>query len=155
MKTEYIVVKIDFSPELCYTFLSSCIVGNTMAFAFNPAGEQQLSLFDSYNSLTEREKKFLDKSWAKFFAEHIFPKIDEAPYSVLYSTKDSRPNTPVNIQLGALLIKELTGLSDDELLSSLLFDIRFQYALHTTSCIEQPLSDRTLGRIQYQNNGTP
>lgn len=119
-----------------------------MAFAFNPAGEQQLSLFDSYNSLTEREKKFLDKSWAKFFAEHIFPKIDEAPYAVLYSTKDSRPNTPVNIQLGALLIKELTGLSDDELLSSLLFDIRFQYALHTTSCIEQPLSDRTLGRFR-------
>lgn len=123
-----------------------------MAFAFNPAGEQQLSLFDSYNSLTDREKKFLDRSWAKYFAEYIFPKIDETPYAVLYSSKDSRPNTPVNIQLGALLIKELTGLSDDELLSSLMFDIRFQYALHTTSCIEQPLSDRTLGRFRARCN---
>ncbi|MDO4339787.1 MAG: transposase [Eubacteriales bacterium] len=109
-----------------------------MAFVFNPAGEQQLSLFDSYNSLTEREKKFLDRSWAKYFAEYIFPKIDETPYAVLYSNKDSCPNTPVNVQLGALLIKELTGLSDDELLSSLMFDVRFQYALHTTSCTEQP-----------------
>ena len=27
-----------------------------MAFAFNLAGKQQLSMFDSYNSLTEREK---------------------------------------------------------------------------------------------------
>ena len=41
-----------------------------MAFAFNPAGEQQLSLFDSYNSLTDREKKFLDRSWAKYFVEY-------------------------------------------------------------------------------------
>lgn len=50
------------------------------------------------------------------------------------------------------MIKELTGLSDDELLSSLMFDIRFQYALHTTSCIEQPLSDRTLGRFRARCN---
>ena len=123
-----------------------------MSFVFNHAGEQQLSLFDSYNNLTEREKKFLDKSWAKYFAEHIFPKIDEQPYAVLYSDKDSRPNTPVNIQVGALIIKEITGLSDDELLMALMFDIRFQYALHTTSFIEQPLSDRTLGRFRARCN---
>ena len=123
-----------------------------MSFAFNHADEQQFSLFDSYNNLTEREKKFLDKSWAKYFAEHIFPKIDEQPYAVLYSDKDSRPNTPVNIQVGALIIKEITGLSDDELLMALMFDIRFQYALHTISFIEQPLSDRTLGRFRARCN---
>ncbi len=123
-----------------------------MAFVLNPAQEQQLSIFDSCQSLTEREKKFLDKSWAKEFAEKIFPKIDEKPYAVLYSDKDSRPNTPVNIQIGALLIGELMGLSDDELLASLMFDIRFQYALHTTSYIEQPLSDRTLGRFRARCN---
>lgn len=46
-----------------------------MAFAFNPAGEQQLSLFDFYNSLTDREKKFLDRSWAKYFAEYISQRL--------------------------------------------------------------------------------
>lgn len=50
------------------------------------------------------------------------------------------------------MIKELTGLSDDDLLSSLMFNIRFQYALYTTSCIEQPLSDRTLGRFRVRCN---
>lgn len=119
-----------------------------MSFVLNDASTQQLSFLDSYNSLTEREKKFLEKSWAKQFADHIFPKIDEAPYAVLYSEKDSRPNTPVNVQIGALIIKELMGMSDDELLTALMFDIRFQYALHTTSCIEQPMSDRTLGRFR-------
>lgn len=119
-----------------------------MSFVLNDANEQQLSLWDSFESLTERERKFLEKSWAKYFAEYIFPKIDERPYAVLYSAKDSRPNTPVNIQIGALLLKELTNLSDEELLTSLMFDIRFQYALHTTSYREQPLSDRTLGRFR-------
>lgn len=119
-----------------------------MSFVLNDASTQQLSLFDSYNTLTDREKRFLDKSWAKYFAEHIFPKIDEWPFAVLYSSKDSRPNSPVNVNLGALIIKEFTGLSDDELLTSMMFDIRFQYALHTTSFDEQPMSDRSLGRFR-------
>lgn len=111
-----------------------------MSFVQNRIEEQQLSLFDPLSTLTEREKKFLDRSWAKYFAEFIFPKIDEIPYAVLYSDKDSRPNTPVNVQIGALLIKELTNLSDDELLESLMFDIRFQYALHTTSLLQNSRS---------------
>ena len=124
------------------------IGGLFMSFVPNRLEEQQLSLFDPLTTMTEREKKFLDRSWAKYFAEFIFPKINEIPYAVLYSDKDSRPNTPVNVQIGALLIKELTNLSDDELLESLMFDIRFQYALHTTSFAEQPLSDRTLSRFR-------
>lgn len=123
-----------------------------MSFVLNSVEVQQLSLFDSYENLTEREKKFLNKSWARYFAEYIFPKIDEKPYAVLYSGKDSRPNTPVNIQIGALIIKEVTNLSDDELVAALMFDIRFQYALHTTSYIEQPLSDRTLSRFRERCN---
>ena len=119
-----------------------------MSFAFNPANAQQLSLWDSYESLTSREKRVLERSWAKVFAEKIFPKIDEAPYAVLYSDEASRPNTPVNVIIGALILKEYTGQSDDDINSSLMFDIRYQYALHTTSFIEQPLSDRTLGRFR-------
>ena len=119
-----------------------------MSFAFNSATEQQLSLWDSYESLTPREKRALEKSWAKVFAEKIFPKIDETPYAVLYSDVASRPNTPVNVIIGALILKEFTGQSDDDINTSLMFDIRYQYALHTTSFIEQPLSDRTLGRFR-------
>ncbi len=39
-------------------------------------------------------------------------------------------------------------MSDEDMLSALMFDIRFQYALHTTSFLEQPMSDRTLGRFR-------
>lgn len=116
--------------------------------AFKANKEQQISFNDSYNNLTERERRFLNKSWAKPFSEHVFDAINEERFSVLYSSEYSRPNTPVNVIIGTLILKELLGLTDDEALEGLLFDIRFQYALHTTSFEEQPLSDRTLGRFR-------
>ena len=101
-----------------------------MSFVLNDASIHQMSFLDSFQTLTDREKKFLEKSWAKYFAEHIFPKIDEKPYAVLYSDKDSHPNTPVNIQIGALIIKEFMGLSNEDMLTALMFDIRF--SMHCT-----------------------
>ena len=117
-----------------------------MPFVPNP--HQQLSLDDSMSQLTDRELRFFNKSWGKYFGDYIFPQIDETPYPVLYSDVASRPNTPVNVQLGALILKEYTGQSDDEIMESLMFDVRYQYALHTTSMTEQPLSDRTLSRFR-------
>lgn len=116
--------------------------------SFKPNDCQQLTFQDSLWGLTDREKRMLEKSWAKPFAEKIFPLIDEDRFSVLYSDKASRPNTPVNVTVGALIIKELFDLTDDELMEAVLFDIRYQYALHTTSFDEQPLSDKTLSRFR-------
>ena len=109
---------------------------------------QQMSFDDPYFSLTEREQKMLDRSWATQFADHIFPLIDEERFSVLYSDKASRPNTPVNVLVGALILKELRKQTDDEIFESLLFDVRYQRALHTTSFKEQPMSDTSLKRFR-------
>lgn len=109
---------------------------------------QQLSIFDRSLRLTERERKCLEKSWAKVFSDEIFPAIDEDRFRVLYSQTASRPNTPVNVIVGALIIKELFDLSDDEVVENLMLDIHYQYALHTTSFEEQPLSDKTLSRFR-------
>lgn len=117
-----------------------------MAFVVN--NNQQITLEDGTFNLTEREKKFLDKSWAKVFAEKIFPAIHEETFAALYSNKISRPNTPVNVIVGSLILKEALGVTDDEMVEALMFDIRYQYALHTTSFEEQPLSDRTLSRFR-------
>ena len=116
--------------------------------SFRANDYQQLSLNDKLMNLTEREKKALDKSWAKIFADEIFPAIDEERFSVLYSHKASRPNTPVNVIIGALIIKELFDYSDDEIVENLMLDLHLQYALHTTSYEEQPLSDKTLSRFR-------
>lgn len=116
--------------------------------AFVPNENQQITFTDSIFTLTEREKKFLEESWAKVFAEKIFPKIHEEDFAVLYSNKASRPNTPVNVIVGSMILKESLGVTDEEIVQSLMFDIRYQYALHTTSFTEQPLSDRTLSRFR-------
>lgn len=117
-----------------------------MSFKTNEV--DQLSLFDSFSNLTAREQKALENSWAKVFAEEVFPKINEKPFAVLYSDKASRPNTPVNVIIGACIIKELFDYSDDEMVEGLMLDLRLQYALHTTSFEEQPLSDKTLSRFR-------
>lgn len=50
--------------------------------------------------------------------------------------------------VGALIIKELFDYSDDEMVENLMLDLHLQYALHTTSFEEQPLSEKTLSRFR-------
>ena len=119
--------------------------------SFRKNESHQMTLNDSYFGLTEREKKALERSWAKVFADDVFPMIDEDRFECLYlSDKASRPNTPVNVIIGALIIKELFNLSDDEVVEDILLDPRFQYAFHTTSFEEQPISDKTLTRFRQR-----
>lgn len=118
--------------------------------SFRTNSSQQMSMFDSTYGLTEREQKALDRSWARIFADDVFPQINEKRFSVLYSDKASRPNTPVNVIVGALIIKELFGISDDEVVDNLMLDPRYQLALHTTSFREQPLSDKSLSRFRIR-----
>jgi hypothetical protein len=115
--------------------------------SFRSNQEQQLSLNDRMNNLTEREQRILNKSWAKPFGDYIFPMINEERFSVLYSD-NGRPNTPVNIVIGAMILKELTKLTDEEMFESIILDPRYQYALRLTSFEEIPFSDRTMSRFR-------
>lgn len=113
---------------------------------------QQISLFDALGFLSPRKQRILEKSWAKPFSDHIFSHIDEMIFAPLYSEKaNSRPNAPVNVIVGALILKELNGLTDDEVLEECECDFRYQYALHTTSYENQPISDRTFSRFRERN----
>lgn len=118
-----------------------------MSFKLN--NSQQLTLHDSFINLPARSQKMLMKSWCRDFAEIVFPVINEKRFAVLYSDrKFSRPNTPVNFIVGALILKAEHNLNDDELIESICFDVRYQYALHTTHLEEQPVSDRTFSRFR-------
>ncbi len=103
----------------------------------------------SNNNLTEREQRILKNTWAEEFSNTIFPIINEDRFSVLYSSNPaSRPNNPVNVYVGLLMLKDIFAQSDEEAMESLLFDIRFQYALHTTSFEEQPISKNSLSNFR-------
>lgn len=117
--------------------------------SFKPNQNQQITLNDSFINQTPRTQKIIINSWCKDFADIVFPAINEERFSVLYSdNKFSRPNTPVNFIVGALILKENNNLNDDELIESICCDLRYQYALHTTHLPEQPVSDRTFSRFR-------
>lgn len=118
-----------------------------MSFRYNSS--QQLSLFDELSFLSKRKQKMLQNSWAQDFSDHVFTKINEQIFAPLYSENtNSRPNAPVNVIVGALILKDYTDQTEDEILESIEFDFRYQYALHTTSFEVQPLSDRSFSRFR-------
>ena len=109
---------------------------------------QQMSIYDSYLKLPGHIQKLVEKSWAKDYAEYIFPNINEGRFSVLYSESGSRPNTPVNVIIGSLMLKEYFGQSEEELLMSIYCNVLYQYALHLTQMEKPPVSDRSWSRFR-------
>ena len=105
----------------------------------------QLPLIDPLDQMPKYLRKLLEKGWTKDFREQIFPYINEHRFAVIYSKHSaSRPNSPVNIVIGLLILKEVMQLSDEELIGSLHFDNRYQYALNTMHLPVQPVSINTL-----------
>lgn len=86
-------------------------------------------MFNTMYGLTPLEQKALNNSWAKVFAEDVFPAIDEERFACLHSDKASRPNSPVNVIVGALIIQALFGYSETRCLktSSLIQGSRWRY----------------------------
>lgn len=118
-----------------------------MAFRHNDY--EQLNIDDCTYSLSPKSAKALNNSWAKTFGDEIFPAIDEDLFRPLYSENDAtRPNAPVNVIVGALIIKELFGYSDAEVVEGLALDIRLKYALHITGDDGSPFTDKTLRRFR-------
>ena len=118
-----------------------------MSFVSN--SYQQITLFDKLAFLSRRKQKMLEKSWAQAFSNHIFTRINEHIFAPLYSEKmNSRPNAPINVLVSALILKDFTSLTDEEITEACEFDFRYQYALHTTSFEDQPVSERTLSRFR-------
>ena len=117
--------------------------------SFVPNSYQQISLFDKLAFLSRRKQQLLEKSWAHAFSTHIFTRINEHIFAPLYSEKmNSRPNAPINVLVSALILKDYTGLTDEEITEACEFDFRYQYALHTTCFEDQPVSERTLSRFR-------
>ena len=105
---------------------------------------EQLPLISHLDQMPKWKRELLENNWAKEFHDLIFPYINERNFAALYSKKASRPNSPVNVMVGLLIIKEVMRLNDEELIGSLIFDARFQYALHTMERANQPISINTL-----------
>ena len=116
-------------------------------FKKNPA-EKQFSLIEPYYYFPKYVRDALHNSWAEHFFRSIFSKIDESRFAVLYSENYSRPNAPVNVVVGLLMLKELNGWTDEDTISALYFDYRVQYALGISDFDKERICINTLGNFR-------
>ena len=108
----------------------------------------QPGLFSFEMELCKMQRDLLDTSKEKWFYNLILRNVNENNFKPLYSEKASRPNVAVNILVSALILKELKGISFDELMESVMFDLRFKAALGLVSIDEVPFSRGTLFNFQ-------
>lgn len=121
----------------------------TFSVAFN-----QLSLLDPFDSLSPSKQKRIRNGWAGTFHDQILPLlIDAEPsFAVLYSaSSNTRPSVPTYLILAYLILKDLFGWTDEQLLSQVLFNLEVQYALGTTAWAEQRINHNTLNRFRAAN----
>jgi len=108
----------------------------------------QLGLFNFETELCKMQQDLLVNSKEKWFYNLILRNINENNFKPLYSKKASRPNVAVNILVSALILKELKGISYDELMESVMFDLRYKVALGLDSIDDVPFSRGTLFNFQ-------
>ncbi len=96
------------------------------------------SSFSSFEmQMPEKMIKKMKKSAEWAFYTDVFSKIDENIFSDLYSGNYSRPNSPVNLLVGSLILKELKKWTYAELFHHIEFDIltRAALGLHDLSVV--------------------
>ena len=77
-----------------------------------------------------RHKKFTDPdAWHNLFREFITCKVNEKSFSCLFSEDMGRPNVPVRMLAGMMILKESSGWSDERLFEETQFNILAMSAL--------------------------
>jgi len=90
----------------------------------------QRSFFEVGSLMPQAQREACRKSWAGAFREKALPILlkREDAFAELFDKTEGRPNRSVALVIGALLLKEVNNLTDEEVLGSLDFDARFWYA---------------------------
>jgi Transposase DDE domain/Transposase domain (DUF772) len=104
--------------------------------------------------LSRYQQRRLVDSWAVMFREKILPLLREEDFAHFYHESTGAPNTPVQIVLGILLLKEMFDLSDPEALERFAFDLRWHVALDVVgkplSCCQKTLHNFRVRLRQHQ-----
>jgi hypothetical protein len=92
----------------------------------------QSVLFEPTNLFTPEKRARLDKTWAQTFRVSALPLIKEEPFAPLFDEGNGRPNSPVQVVIAVLILKEMFNLTDDDALDQLEFNLQWQHALQLT-----------------------
>lgn len=87
---------------------------------FRPSDPQR-SLFDARGLLPEEKRRRCEATWAEAFRRNALPILRrvESAFADLFHPEVGRPNRPVELVLGVLLLKEVNDLTDQQALDAL------------------------------------
>lgn len=88
----------------------------------------QWPLLSDLDGLPQKLKERLENSWAGTFYREVFVRLDEKPFTVLYSDEASHPNIPTNVLVGLETLKAGFGWSDAEMYKNFCFNLQVRCA---------------------------
>ena len=104
----------------------------------------QPELFCDFPETTNELLQAIKDSEEYYFYENVFCQIDESIFAQLYCKDNGRPNAPINVMIGALLLKEKRNWSYREMFSELKYNVAVRAALGLTSLFTLPFSESTI-----------
>lgn len=110
---------------------------------------RQQDLFGIESQIRPELRKRLRESKEHAFYERVFSRIPEERFADLYKDNPaSRPNTPVNVLVGAMILQHINDWTFDELLDRVDFDLKVRAALGLWSLDQEAFCRATLFNFQ-------
>ena len=111
----------------------------------------QQDIFGIESQIRPELRKRLHESKEYAFYERVFCRIPEAHFADLYKdVPASRPNTPVNMLVGAMILQHLNDWTFEELLDRVDFDVKVRAALGLWSLGQETFCRATLFNFQQR-----
>jgi hypothetical protein len=88
--------------------------------------------------------KELEKSEEYFFYKIILCNIDEDLFAPLYCSDNGRPNAPINVLVGAIILKEKRNWTYRQLIKEIKYDLAARTALGLFSLEDIPFNEATI-----------
>lgn len=122
--------------------------------------DAQGKLFEA-DFLSEKKAERLKKTWADVFRREALHLVEEKRFAEMYSEGNGRPNVPVQLMIGILVLKEMFNLTDQETLDRVEWDLQWQHALKlsaddahlcqkTLHNFRARLMEHDLGRVVFE-----
>lgn len=90
-------------------------------------------LWDPWEHLGEKRRKFLEESWAGAFRKHILHQLPIDAVIPFFSETQGRPTKELYSLIGALVLQQMHDLTDNETVEQFSFNVQWHYALNISS----------------------
>jgi hypothetical protein len=106
--------------------------------------EAVLNSEDAWSFLEPSRRRWLERSWAGTFREHLLPQLPIELLAKQFPAKGGRPRKDYQLVLGVLILQQLHDLTDAETIEAVSFNLSWHYALGIAPYESVYLCERTL-----------